>query len=297
MSDPDFTDSFPDLPDSRVAIVGLGLMGGSLAKALHGRCRGLLGVDLDPPTLDLASELGIFEALSEKAGELLPEADAIILAAPVRAVLSLISELPRLQPGPALVLDICSTKVEVARALSGLPSRFAAVGGHPMCGKEHSGLAYAEAGIFRQAPFAFTPLPNTPPAARRWAGRLADALGAEPLWMDAADHDRWVAATSHTPYLLACALAAATPADSAPLAGPGYRSTARLAASPPALMMDVISTNSEQVRRAVTRLLGALHQVEDSLNRGDYRSLQDWLESSRAHHLALIAHPDGSVEA
>lgn len=265
----DFTRPAGSIPaslgEARVAILGLGLMGGSLAMALRGRCARLLGIDPDPATLVMARQMGLAECLSADPGELLPGADLVILAAPVSAILRLLGDLPRLHPGRPVVLDLGSTKAEIARAMAGLPERFEPVGGHPMCGKERSSLAEAERGLYLGAPFALTALPNTTLRARQMAESVAEAAGAHPLWLDPETHDRWVAATSHLPYLVASALAAATPAEAAPLVGPGFRSTARLAASPPGVMLDILATNRANLLEALGRFRTSLDRIEACL--------------------------------
>jgi prephenate dehydrogenase len=160
MKEPAFTRS-DLLSSTRVAIMGLGLMGGSLALALRGRCAELLGIDPDPDALALALELGAADRVSANPAELLPEADVIILAAPVLAILSLLQALPDLHPGSPIVLDLGSTKREIVQAMEALPVRFDPLGAHPMCGKETNTLRSAEASLFAGRPFAFTPLART----------------------------------------------------------------------------------------------------------------------------------------
>ena len=258
----DFCDA---LAESRVAILGLGLMGGSLALALRGHCAELLGVDPDPETLALAEQMGLVDRLAVDPAELLPQADLVVLAAPVRAIIRLLGALPDQHPGRAVVLDLGSTKVEITRAMAHLPDRFEPVGGHPMCGKERSSLLQAEARLYQGAPFAFSATPGTTPRARGLAEALARAVGANPLWLEPETHDRWVAATSHLPYLVACALAAATPAEVAPMVGPGFRSTTRLAASPASVMLDILTTNRANLLEALQRFRTSLDQIEACL--------------------------------
>jgi prephenate dehydrogenase len=187
------------LSSSRVAILGLGLMGGSLALALRGRCAELLGVDPDPETLRLARERQVVDKAIAGPAEFLPQADLIVLAAPVGVILNLIPTLPALHPGPAFVIDLGSTKTRICQALERLPERFETVGGHPMCGKETLSLANADPLLYNEAPFAFTPLAGTTERARQVAEELAQAVGAHPLWLDAESHDRWVAAPPPPP--------------------------------------------------------------------------------------------------
>jgi prephenate dehydrogenase len=278
------------LTPARVAILGLGLMGGSLAMALRGKCASLLGIDPDPETLAMARRLQIVDRVASQPDELLPEADVLILATPVRVIMTLLDELPSLQPGPAIVIDLGSTKVDILRAMAALPDRFDPVGGHPMCGKERSSLANAEAGLFRGAPFAFTPLPRSTPHGRGLATQLARALGAEPLWLDAETHDRWVGATSHLPYLVANTLAAVVPVDAAPMVGTGLSSTTRLAPSPLNVMRDILMTNRENVLANLRRFQARLDILEKRLAVGDEQGLSELLDQGRLNYEKLVGY-------
>jgi prephenate dehydrogenase len=283
MSEPDF------LSTSRIAIIGLGLMGGSLALALRGRCQELLGCDRDPETLFLAEELKLVDRLSSIPSEILPSADVVVLATPVKSVLKLIAELPDLHPGSAIILDLGSTKAQVVQALGDLPARFDPLGGHPMCGKETTGVENAEAGIYQEATFAFTALERTSGKARTFAGQLAQAIGSQPLWIDPDTHDQWSAATSHLPYLVAVALSAATPSQSAPLVGPGFRSTTRVAATSASIMLDVMSTNREYILDSLHRFCQELDKLEGYLSRGEFQALDTALDQSAQRRGALIS--------
>jgi prephenate dehydrogenase len=276
------------LPSARVAILGLGLMGGSLAIALRGRCAGVLGSDPDPGTLELAQQWEIVDQASADPVEILPKSDLVVLAAPVRAILSLLQSLPDLHPGEATVLDLGSTKVKVVAAMERLPSRFDPIGGHPMCGKETYSLRNAEAGLYRGAAFAFTPLERSTEKARALAGEIAAAVGAHPLFLDPGVHDRWVAATSHLPYLLAAALALATPVEASALVGPGFRSTARLAASSPSVMLDVLATNRENVLASLQAFRRQLDVLESGLVGGASPGLASSLERGGARLAELV---------
>lgn len=277
----------PFLADCRVAVLGLGLMGGSLALALRGKCAALLGIDPDPAVLSLALERAVVNEASADPADLLPQADLVILAAPVSAILALIQELPELHPGRAVVIDLGSTKVEISAALAKLPERFDPLGGHPMCGKEQSSLAHAEAGLFRGAPFAFTPLERTSRRARSLAQQMAEAAGAHPVWLDASTHDEWTAATSHLPYLVSSALALATPVEASPLVGPGFRSATRLAAASAAMMSDVLLTNRGQTLAALERFKERLDQLTSFLLEQD-TALQGLLAEGAEHRRQII---------
>ena len=284
---------FLPLSEATVAVLGLGLMGGSLAMALRGQCRALIAIDPDPATLDLAREWNLADRLAAAPGELVAQADWIVLAAPVGAILHLLADLPGLHPGSPVVIDLGSTKREILRAMQALPERFDPLGGHPMCGKEHSSLANAEAGLYRGAPFALVPLERSGSRARAAGEELARAAGARPLWLDAETHDRWTAATSHLPTLAAAALAGVTPAEAAPLAGPGFRSTSRLAAQPAAVMLDVLMSNRDLLRPALAGLRRALEEADRLLETGDRAGLSAFLQRGADRRAEILSSGGG----
>ncbi len=276
------------LSASRVAIIGLGLMGGSLAMALKGKCGALLGIDSDPETVTLAREWGIVDQADTRLDNLLPQADLIILATPVRTILSLLAQLPQLHPGAAMIMDLGSTKQQVMAAMDNLPDRFDPLGGHPMCGKEKASLRFAESSLYQEAPFALCALSRTSSRARLMGEALARAVAACPLWVEPAEHDRWVASTSHAPYLVACALAQATSLDSTPMLGPGFRSTARLAGSSTRMMLDILVTNPDNIRIAIKGIREQLAQYETLLELGDFETMAALLEQSAAQYHQLV---------
>jgi len=282
MAQPDF------LSNSRVAILGLGLMGGSLALKLRGRCAQLLGCDTDPTTLALARQQNLVDQLSDKPGDILPLSDLVILATPVRAILSLLDDLPDLHPGSAAVLDLGSTKVQIIERMQVLPGRFDPLGGHPMCGKERGGLENADPNLYQSAPFALTPLPRTSLRLRRLAEQLVRLVGARPLWMEAETHDRWVAATSHVPYLVANALAAITPVETRPLVGPGLRSSTRLAPSGWSMMRDILETNRPNILAGLKRFRQQIEDLENRLETDDLAAVEQLTAQGARNYEALV---------
>ena len=285
LTEDDFTGQ---LAATRIAIVGLGLMGGSLALALRGRCKELVGIDPDPATLDMALRDGVVERAAADPAELLPEADLVILAAPVKAILKLLGDLPRLHPGHPVVLDLGSTKTDIVRAMQALPARFDPLGGHPMCGKEKSSLSQAEARIYAGSTFALVKLGRSTCTACGLAEAVARCAGSIPLWIGAEEHDRQVAATSHLPYLAANALAAVTPPEVAALVGPGFRSTTRVGGTPPAMMLDVLETNRDNVLEALGRFREQIDRLEAQLKTENFAALEQSLNCGVASYRRLV---------
>jgi prephenate dehydrogenase len=284
-------------------LCGLGLMGGSLALALRRHCPVLYAVDPDPATLKLALQEKIVDCAAPSLLSLCNRTNLqetlIILATPVSIILRLLDELPSILPGHVIVFDLGSTKKAIIERMQNLPERFDPLGGHPMCGKEHSGLVNAEASLFHNAPFALTPLERTSSEALSLALELVQAAGGKPILLDAQTHDRWVAATSHLPYLLANALAAITPLETAPLVGPGFRSTARLAVTPSSVMLDVLETNRDNILSSLQHFQERLNALQSALQANDLHTLAHILEQGSEQQTALFAwdfHPPSKKE-
>jgi prephenate dehydrogenase len=243
----------------RWGIIGLGLIGGSIAHRLARQGLPVLGADQDPRTREQARASGIFEDVLDPPA-LAAAAEGVILATPVGAIEELLRTLPW-RPGQ-VVLDTGSTKRRVVAAMGKLPDGVGAVGGHPMAGRETSGFEAADPDLFVGRPFLLVPTSRTTPEAAARAEELARLLGARPLWMEAETHDRQVAWISHLPYVTAMALVAAVEAAGDPalweIAASGFRDATRVAASDPRMMGDVIRSNADEVVAALETLLRIL---------------------------------------
>lgn len=288
MDEPGFT----DLAQARVAVVGLGLMGGSLALALRGRCQALWGVDSSPDVLAEACQRGIIDEATDLAGAL--GADLLVLAAPARAILAHLGELARWPPpsGRPMVMDLGSTKTEIVSAMRQLPPAYAPIGGHPMCGKEVSGLAHAEAGLFQDKVFVLTPLERTPAWALSRALDLIAAIGARPLALTPERHDQLAAAASHLPYIAATVLvhSAEELGDEQvwQMAASGFRDTSRLAASDVTMMADILLTNREAIRAALDRYQAELGALKALLDGADADALSAFLAAAAERRRGLF---------
>jgi prephenate dehydrogenase len=278
MSEKDF------ISNKKIAIAGLGLMGGSLAMALRGKCRTLVGIDPDPQARKFAIKNKAVDVVFEHLEEGIPEGEVIILAAPINAIIKTIESLPDIHPGRAFVVDIGSTKVDIVKAMAQLPERFTAMGGHPICGKEKNTIANAEAKLFSGAKFVFTPAGSMTKEARQFAQQLAATIGATPVWLSAEEHDQILALTSHVPYLLAAALTASTPQNYKAYAGPGYQSATRLAATPSKMMMEILFSNRENTIGSLERVQEQINSLLKSLKEDDSTGLRIQLDEI-AHNM------------
>jgi len=265
-------------------------MGGSLALGLRGKCAVLYGIDPQPATLELALSQHIVDYADSDPAKLLPEVDLVILSAPVPAILTLLEQLPTLTKNPCIVMDMGSTKKLIVESMSRLPNHFDPIGGHPICGKEKLSLANAERTLYYAAPFLLTPLERTSSRALSAANQIIAAIGAKATILDATEHDRILASTSHLPFLISSALALATPNDVVPFFGPGFKSTSRLAGTSSSMMLGVLQSNRENVLNALSELQGQLAEIKSALSSEDFAKLESILKEAQSKYQEFI-HP------
>ena len=245
----------------RVAIIGLGLIGGSIGLALRTKksARQVVGYDLGRGVSDRARKAGAIDQAFQSLVDAVRGAELVILATPVGAMRSLLQAIaPVLTPG-TVVTDVASTKAQVISwAEEFLPANTSFVGGHPMAGKEVSGVEAADAGIFKNRIYCLTPTPHTNPSAINKVSAFVEALDARIRFLEPAEHDGQVASVSHLPFLASIALVntiteGSAWSDASLLAANGFRDISRLAAGSPEMYRDICLTNSE----AITRWLDA----------------------------------------
>ena len=278
------------LEDSVIGILGLGLMGGSLAMGLKGKCARLIGFDAHLPTVSLALAVGIVDHASSDLSSM-PQFDVLILATPVNVILDILPTLPSFIKQPCILMDLGSTKKIILESMNQLPENFDVIGAHPICGKEQLGLQNADADLYRNAPFVVTPSERTTPKAISAARQIISAVGANLIEMSAEAHDLALAFTSHLPFLLASSLARSTPHEYASLIGPGFRSTSRLAGTPAHMMMGILRSNRENALKAIQTFRAALDETETALRNEEYAVLDKLLHQSRSNHQSLISSP------
>jgi prephenate dehydrogenase len=244
---------------SRTAVIGLGLIGGSIALALQG-ARDVVGYDSDPHARDAARARGLRAV--DRIDEAL-DAEAIVVATPLAAVVPTLERIVA-RAGRAVVMEVGSLKADVAAFAERAPAEARVVGLHPMAGSTASGFAAADPAIFRGRPFIVVPTARSDDPALGVARSLAEDLGGTVTVCSAEDHDRAIAMLSGVPLAIALALARAG-GDLAALAGPGYRDATRLADTPRALADALLRGNRDHVKDALARFRAALDQVEREL--------------------------------
>ena len=265
----------------RIGIAGLGLIGGSLALALRGRYD-IVGWSPSASTRASAGAAGIELAAGLTA--LLP-ADAIIVCAPLPQVVPDLEALVSAGSGTTVLLDVGSLKMPVAAFAERASVKARIVGGHPMAGTTGVGFAAADAALFRDRPFLLTPTARSDEAALALCGAIARATGAVVTVVGAEAHDRIVAALSALPLVVATALArvgAEVAGSAVPgFAGPGFRDSTRLAATPISLAAPLLAGNAVNVREAIGRFRAALDVLDVAITSGDEAVVERVLVSLR----------------
>jgi prephenate dehydrogenase len=275
---------------NRVAIVGLGLIGGSIGLALHNvkAAQQIVGYDLGQGVSDAARKTGAIDQPYNSLADAVRGAELVILATPVGAMRALLQNIAAsLSPG-AVVTDVASTKVQVTSwAEEFLPSSVSFVGGHPMAGKEVSGVDAADATLFQNRIYCLTPTAHTRPTAVNKVSILVELLGARVRFLEPAEHDGLVAGVSHLPFLASIALVntvAARPtwSDASLLAANGFRDVSRLAAGSSEMYRDICLTNSEAITRWLDEYIAELHSMREQITAHDRSMSETFMKAHQA---------------
>jgi prephenate dehydrogenase len=260
-------------PFQQIAIVGFGLIGGSIALAIRERWPSVRITAVDrPPVLAHAAGSGAMDRAAQGVTELSGN-DLVVLAAPVEQNIRLLPDVFAVLGDGAMITDVGGTKRDIVKAASALRgARASFVGGHPIGGAERGGFAFARADLFRGRPWILTPHASTSqPAMDRLSGFI-QTLGARPTTMDAEEHDRLMAFLSHLPQLTGSALmevvGEATSSSGLRLAGRGLVDSTRLASSPADVWRDVCASNAGDIGVALDRLIARLQELRASLSDG-----------------------------
>jgi prephenate dehydrogenase len=278
----------------RLAVVGVGLLGGSLALAARaqGLAREIVGVGRDRSRLEAPLRAGAVDRVTTSVAEGVRDADVIVLAATVLANERLLGEVWGAMAPGALVTDVGSTKRGIVsaaeRLAAGQPRAF--VGSHPMAGSEQSGFGVARADLFRGATVIVTPTEASDPVAVKGVTALWEALGARVSALDPDTHDRVVAAISHLPHVAAWALVDAVgrfEPGALAFAARGFKDTTRIAASDPAMWTDILLGNRDAIVASLAAFRRALDDLEGLVTAGDRAGIEALLARMKARREGL----------
>ena len=268
-----------------LAIIGLGLIGGSLAIALKGfEDYEVVGVDVSQPTLRYAAEHVVGDRVTEKAEEVLPQADVVALALHPQGILDFLTEhRERFKPG-ALVWDVCGVKTAILEGAQGLPDTVDFIGCHPMAGTEFSGVEHAFGEMFQNSHFLMVPRESSKPEHMALLERLAAYIGCKDVCRTTPEaHDALIAYTSQVMHIIAVAVCDdPTLFDCKGYEGSSFRGCTRVAALDVGLWTQLFSLNQPALLEVLDRLIGNLQSYREVLATGDRKALADKLAFSAA---------------
>jgi prephenate dehydrogenase len=277
---------------SRLSIVGVGLLGGSIGLAAKAAAMSgvVVGYGHRQATLQRALESGAIDESATSCKEAVAGADLVILCTPVGLFEELMREMaPALAPG-AIVTDVGSTKRSVVKwAESILPGSVHFVGSHPMAGSEKRGVEYARADLFKGARCILTPTEKTDPVALGKVDEFWRRLGMRTQRMSPQEHDRRICDISHLPHAVAAALVAMQEDDALPLAGKGFLDTTRIAGGDGALWRDIFQDNRDNLVDSIARLRATLDRLENLLQPDQRQALAQWLDQAAERRAKLLA--------
>jgi len=276
----------------RVAVLGVGLIGGSIGMAAKQRLGAeVTGFDTDPATLRDAEAAGALDLASESLKDACQDAEVIFCAAPVGALEDLAGRALSAAATDAVITDVGSTKRRLVAAMGG-EERF--IGGHPLAGAETAGLGGARPELFDGARWYLTPTERSSGILYDRLQRVLSGLGARPEAIEADAHDRLMARISHLPHVFANALVeqvAGAPGSGEgrlPEAGPSLRDATRVAGANPAIWADIFASNREALSEVIDEAIARLHAASDLILSGDLHALHAWQGAIAASREALL---------
>ncbi|WP_445151095.1 prephenate dehydrogenase/arogenate dehydrogenase family protein [Baekduia sp. Peel2402] len=280
-------ESFRSEPSFRLALVGLGLIGGSVGLAARERTSArVVGWDPDPGVREKALERGVVDVAAPSL-DAIEGVDVVVVAAPVGELSSLVGDACERFPG-AVVTDVGSTKA----ALVAANSRDPYIGGHPLAGAEVAGVENARADLFANATWYLTPRADSEGILLERLHRFVVGLGAVPTIIDAGDHDRLMAAFSHVPHVVANAMVAqATKAlgdEAIPVVGPSFRDATRVAGANPPLWAGIYDANRDAVLDGLDATITLLTEARELLARDDTAAIEAWQQQAQQQRRALL---------
>lgn len=278
----------------RIAIVGVGLIGGSIGLAAREHLGAhVSGWSRSAATLERALELGVLDRAGSSLADAVADAEAVFVAAPVGVLPAVIGEVLAAAPADCVVTDVGSTKRSVATAIE--DPRF--VGGHPLAGAETTGVEHARADLFQDATWYLTPTRGATGTLFERLHRLIRDLGARPTTIDAATHDTMLATVSHLPHVFANVLVAQAAhalaedgedTEQLPATGPSFRDATRVAGANSAIWTDIYLSNRDALVAQVDEAIRRLSSVRDALERADGDAVTDWNDDAAADRRRLL---------
>jgi prephenate dehydrogenase len=282
-----------------VAVVGVGLIGGSIGRALRTRklARRVIGVGRSTTNLADAIRVGAIDEPSTDLPSVIHGVDVVVVCTPVTSIVEAVRTAARHSPSDVLITDAGSTKRTIVEAIEqDAKAARLFVGAHPIAGSERQGAAFADADLFERRVCVLTPTERTPPDRLRMARSFWEGLGSRVIELDPASHDDALALTSHLPHAIAATLATTIPSEFLGLAAGAYRDGTRVAASDTALWTGIFNQNRGPLLDALSVFEGELAAFRTILEGGNVEALRAWWEAARRRRTAFNGHEQSRIE-
>ena len=270
-------------PPAVVAILGVGLIGGSIGLALRKRgFKGrIIGIGRNRSRLRKALQLGAITESTTSIERGVSQADLIVVCTPVDCIVEHVEQISQHAPSGAVITDVGSTKGTIVAALTGKTGEAHFVGSHPLAGNEKPGVEHAASDLFVNRTVVVTPERKTNVEAKKRIVRFWKNVGADVVSLSTKEHDRSVAMISHMPHAVAAVLAATPTAGQLKLAATGFADTTRIAGADAELWVQIIRDNSVEVLQSLEQFIDNLEQVRCALEQGDDRKLSRYLKRGK----------------
>ncbi|MFQ5451667.1 MAG: prephenate dehydrogenase [Nitrospinaceae bacterium] len=283
---------------NQITLVGVGLLGGSLARVCRerGLVGSIVGFGRNSANLEQARELGVIDICAPDLSSAVENADLVVLCSPVGTIVSRVKEmLPSIKPG-CIITDVGSVKAPLVRGIEALvPKTVHYVGSHPIAGGEKSGLAASSSHLFQNAKCIVTPTPQTDAEALARVSEFWQKVGMEVLTMNAEEHDYIFGAVSHLPHIVAYALmntvgeiSTKNYSQITSLSGQGFKDITRIAASDPVMWRDICVSNKEPVLTLIDEFQSTLQRLKTWIEKEDAGALEQTFEMANKYRFNLI---------
>lgn len=289
---------------AKITIIGLGLLGGSLAKALHGKLgvNGIIAVDKDEDALSIALKEGVIAKGMTSPDSSVYGSDVIFICTPVKQALSYIDILAPHIPDTCIITDVCSTKEEMSLHVRAMPKQPCYIGGHPMAGTEKSGYANSCAHLFENAYYVLCPGSMAAAGAQETIKEIVEGIGAIPVYMDAGEHDRVMGGISHLPHIIAAALVNLVreidggSGKMRALAAGGFKDITRIASSSPEMWENIVFSNKARIIELLKSFVKALEEFRKILENDNFEDIYRFFNGAKIFRDSISAQATGLLQ-
>lgn len=281
----------------KITIIGLGLIGGSLAKAINKNsiCETLVGIDGNLNSIEAAKQEGVIQAGDTSIQEYVYDSDMIVICTPVLECIKTLHFLHGKVKPDCIISDVSSTKLEIINCVNAMENPPIFVGGHPMAGKEKSGYLSADADLFNKATYLVTPSKSSTPDATKILTKIIKTIGANPILIEAEEHDKVLSGASHMPHIMAASMVTLLNDPSLQkyqfekFIGGGFIDTTRVASSNPIMWEQILLSNSNNIIAHLEIMENIIKNLKTYIQEADSEKINQFFKTAKTTRDYLIS--------